>query len=130
MTVLWAFETKEIPHLLNVTGLISTYPGIPVDETPRIDLTPVKHLDLKLCVAKEWHRFPGSYLVPDGVIVEFVKSDFDGLLPGHFENTPAKVNSTSALWLRPGTSHVPDAQNDLNKEEPSRYVSGLSSLYT
>ncbi|KAG6900526.1 hypothetical protein C0993_009479 [Termitomyces sp. T159_Od127] len=125
MTVAWAFETQEIPRLLNVTGLIPTYPGIPHDEKPRIDLTPVKHFDLKLCVAKEWHRFPGSYLVPDGVAVEFVKSEFNGLLPGHFENTPAEVNSTSAFWLRPGTSHIPEAQNNLNKEEPSRYVSGL-----
>ncbi|KAG6879482.1 hypothetical protein C0992_002205 [Termitomyces sp. T32_za158] len=129
MTVVWAFETQEIPRLLNVTGLLPTYPGIPHDETPRIDLTPIKHFDLKLCVAKEWHRFPGSYLVPDGVVIEFVKSEFNGLLPGHFENIPAEINSTSTLWLRPGTSRIPNTQNDLNKEEPSRYVNANSCDY-
>ncbi|KAF5385061.1 hypothetical protein D9615_001258 [Tricholomella constricta] len=121
MTVVWALETKELPRLLNSTGLLPTYSNIPVDEQPRIDLSPVKHFDLKLCVGKEWHRFPGNYLVPDGVAVEFIKSEFDGLLPGHFMNGPAHAGSPK-WWLRPGTRIIPDGQNDLNKEELSHYV--------
>ncbi|KAF8078928.1 glycosyltransferase family 22 protein [Lyophyllum atratum] len=121
MTVVWALETKELPRLLNDTGLLPTYSTTPEDEMPRIDLSPIKNFDLKLCVAKEWHRFPGSYLVPDGVSVEFVKSDFEGLLPGHFKNATGQGGSSS-WWLRPETSHIPASQNDLNKEEPSHYV--------
>ncbi|KAG6837656.1 hypothetical protein H0H93_004932 [Arthromyces matolae] len=128
MTALWAFETEELPRLLNVSGLLPTYSSTPVDETPRIDLSPLKYFELRLCVGKEWHRFPGSYLVPDHVSVDFVKSDFDGLLPGHFNNF-IPSNSTSSFWLRPGTRNVPDTQNDLNKEEPSRYVSVASCDY-
>ncbi|KAG5647748.1 hypothetical protein DXG03_008471 [Asterophora parasitica] len=121
MTVVWALETKELPRLLNTTGLLPTYSGIPEDEQPRIDLSPVKHFDLTLCVGKEWHRFPGNYLVPDGVAVEFIKNEFDGLLPGHFKDVPPQPGSSS-LWLRPGTQLVRDDQNDLNKEELSHYV--------
>ncbi|KAG6910519.1 hypothetical protein DXG01_009938 [Tephrocybe rancida] len=129
MTVVWALETQELPRLLNTTGLLPTYSNIPVNDRPRIDLSPIKHFDLKLCIAKEWHRFPGSYLVPTGVSVDFVKSEFDGLLPGHFTNVPAQANSASDWWLRPGTSHIPLDQNDLNKEEPSHYVSVESCDY-
>ncbi|GLB35861.1 putative mannosyltransferase [Lyophyllum shimeji] len=121
MTVVWALETQELPRLLKETGLLPTYSSTPEDETPRIDLSPIKNFDLRLCVGKEWHRFPGSYLVPDGVSVEFVNCEFDGLLPGHFTDIPAQEGS-STWWLRPGTSHIPEHQNDLNKEEPSRYV--------
>ncbi|KAG6841767.1 hypothetical protein C0991_007096 [Blastosporella zonata] len=127
MTAVWALETQEIPRILNTTGLLPTYLNVSEDERPRIDLSPIKHLDLQLCVGKEWHRFPGSYLVPNGISVEFIKSEFNGLLPGHFSSIPG--NSTSQWWLRPGTSNVPKDQNDLNKEEPSHYVSVDSCDY-
>lgn len=126
MTVLFALETVELPRLLNSTGLLPTYPhNTPVEEIPRIDLSPIKHFDLKLCVGKEWHRFSGSYLVPEGITVEFIKSEFNGNLPGHFKDIPGQL-STPSWWLRPGTSYIPEHQNDLNREEMSRYVRGLS----
>lgn len=115
MTVLFKFEQEELPRLLNVTGILS----IDTPDDHRVDLTPIKSFNLKLCLGKEWHRFPGNYLVPDGVSVEFIKSEFRGLLPGHF-NTPVELSPT--WWLRPGTRIVPEDQNDLNEEEPSRYV--------
>ncbi|KAG5637645.1 hypothetical protein H0H81_003722 [Sphagnurus paluster] len=121
MTVVWALETYEIPRLLKITGHLDTYSNIPEDERPRIDISPIKNFDLKLCVAKEWHRFPGSYLVPDGISLRFVKSEFNGLLPGRFTDVPGQLGSSS-WWLRPGTSYVPKDQNDLNQEDASRYV--------
>ncbi|RDB28713.1 Alpha-1,2-mannosyltransferase ALG9 [Hypsizygus marmoreus] len=122
MTVLFALETEELPRLLNSTGLLPVYPPkTPVEDIPRIDLTPIGHFNLTLCVGKEWHRFAGSYLVPQGVGIDFVKSDFNGLLPGHFKDIPRR-DAVPSWWPRPGTSYVPQDQNDLNKEEASHYV--------
>ncbi|KAJ3504710.1 hypothetical protein NLJ89_g7791 [Agrocybe chaxingu] len=126
-------QMTELPRLLNATGLLPVYPpNVPEDEQPRIDLTPVKEFDLKLCLGKEWYRFPGSYLVPSGVRVEFVKSEFDGMLPRHFEEGPLGEDGgleggvlkrlSRSWWMRPQTTFVPEDLNDLNKEELSRYI--------
>jgi len=69
-----------------------------------------------LCLAKEWYRFPSSYFLPDGIRVKFVKSAFDGLLPGEFPET-------GDPWSRPGTWMIPSGMNDENKGDPSKYVS-------
>ncbi|KAI5122384.1 hypothetical protein M0805_004141 [Coniferiporia weirii] len=121
------FESHELPRVLNVTGLLppppppSPYASNDVRDTPRVDLRPVKTLNLTLCLAKEWHRFPGHFLVPDGVHVGFVKSAFDGMLPGHFADS-GDGTGTSALWRREGTRVIPEDLNDLNKEDLRHYV--------
>ena len=119
--------------MLNVTGLLPIYPeNTPEDDKPPIDLSPIKEFDLKLCLGKEWHRFPGNYLTPSGIQVEFVKSEFDGMLPRHFEmekmgtsiseGNDVLVGLTKKWWLKPQTSYVPNDLNDLNKEDLSHYV--------
>ena len=131
LTLVFDFQHTEIPRLLNSTGLLPIYPhNTPEDAIPPIDLAPVKEFDLKLCLGKEWHRFPGNYLIPSGIRVEFVKSEFDGMLPRHFEMEKTKtsdeanglVGLTKKWWLKPQTSYVPNDLNDLNKEDPSHYV--------
>ena len=105
------------------------------EDIPPIDLSPVKQFDLKLCLGKEWHRFPGNYLVPSssGIQVEFVKSEFNGMLPRHFETETTRtstdeandidlVDLTKMWWLKPQTRYVPNDLNDLNKEDSSHYV--------
>lgn len=72
-----------------------------------------------LCIGKEWYRFPSSYFLPDGVRVKFVKSRFDGLLPGEFPENQENQN----FWERPGTWMIPKGMNDLNIGDPSKYVS-------
>lgn len=84
----------------------------------RIDLGPIKQFGLRLCLGKEWYRFPGHYLIPDGVDVQFIKSDFDGLLPRRFDVSAGE----GGFWKREATRHVPLGLNDLNKEEKSHYV--------
>lgn len=130
LSVVYSFEAIELPRLLNDTGLLpAPLPNTAADDLPRIDLSPVKQFNLTLCTSKEWHRFPGHFLVPDGVRVDFVKSEFDGLLPGHFaegafeEQASTKNFFFSVWWPRPETRLVPVGQNDLNREEPSHYVS-------
>ncbi|THV07497.1 glycosyltransferase family 22 protein [Dendrothele bispora CBS 962.96] len=126
LSIAYHFETKELPSLLNLTGLIKPDP-VPLGndryrrEEKRIDLSPIRHLNLTLCLGKEWYRFPGHYLVPEHVRVEFVKSEFEGLLPGHFPES-ANASGTSSWWPRPQTRIIPEDQNDLNKEELSHYI--------
>ncbi|EKM84086.1 hypothetical protein AGABI1DRAFT_67279 [Agaricus bisporus var. burnettii JB137-S8] len=121
MTVASVFEDTELPQLLNDTGLLPRFPrGTPEEDIPAIDLTPVKYFDLTLCLGKEWHRFPSHFLVPTGIRVNFIKSDFDGQLPRHFEE--ANFSAGASWWPRPATRYVPNDVNDLNKEVLSRYV--------
>jgi alpha-1,2-mannosyltransferase len=116
LSVASQFEAHELPRLLNVTGFLPYFP--PTDESPRVDLTPVREFNLTLCLGKEWYRFPSHYLIPSGINVEFIKSNFDGHLPRHFEH----AEGVSLLNKVEGTRYVPKDLNDLNREEPLHYV--------
>lgn len=129
LTLAFDFQHTELPRLLNATGLLPIYPeNTPEEDIPPVDLSLVKEFNLKLCLGKEWHRFPGNYLIPSGIQVEFVKSEFDGMLPRHFETEKTGegndvfVGLAKDWWLKPQTSYVPNDLNDLNKEDPSHYV--------
>ncbi|EJF67085.1 asparagine-linked glycosylation 9 protein isoform a [Dichomitus squalens LYAD-421 SS1] len=135
LSVTYALEAAEVPRLLNATGHVSLPPQLDPaarhggqehpeaesdsEEQPRIDLSLVEPFNLRLCVGKEWHRFPGHFIVPDGVRVDWVKSAFDGMLPGHFSETPRKGG---LLVRQQGTRVVPKDLNDLNKEARAFYV--------
>lgn len=126
LTVAHYFEINEIPWLLNVTGLLPPPPTtIKEDEYYPIDLSPVKQLNLTLCLGKEWYRFPSHWLIPDGVSVAFIKSEFDGLLPQHFG---ASTGMGSAFWPREATRIIPTGFNDRNQEETSQYVRSYCHL--
>ncbi|SNX87780.1 related to ALG9 - mannosyltransferase [Melanopsichium pennsylvanicum] len=109
--------------------------GVSVDLT--IDLTPLTTLDkpIRLCYGKEWHRFPTHFLVPAGVEVEWIKSEFSGILPKHFDvDSTSTIQSSDVVssnldttlgWAWPWstiTRRVQPGFNDLNKEEMDRYV--------
>ncbi|OBZ68503.1 Alpha-1,2-mannosyltransferase ALG9 [Grifola frondosa] len=128
LSVTHALEAQEVPRLLNATGYVSLPPptvhtgsrrGSEDEETPRIDLGLIKNFGLRLCVGKEWYRFPGHYLVPEGIRVDWIKSEFDGMLPGHFTETKRRGGLLERVK---GTRVVPPALNDLNKEAPAFYV--------
>lgn len=68
-----------------------------------------------LCLGKEWYRFPSSYFLPEGVRARWIKSAFSGLLPGQFDES-------GKGWERPGLWTVPEGMNDLNIEDPGKYV--------
>jgi len=123
LQVVHDLEVEVLPKLLNSTGHIylpSHHPHYEKGEVqPRYNLAHLKDFGLRLCIGKEWHRFPGSYLIPEGIRVDWIKSEFSGLMPGHFgENIPQR----SRFWLRDGTRHVPSGMNDLNREELDHLV--------
>lgn len=57
--------------------------------------------------------------MPDVVSVDFVKSDFEGLLPAHF--TSGNIGS-EPWWDRKGSRNTPAGLNDLNKEVHEYHV--------
>lgn len=82
-----------------------------------------------LCYGKEWHRFPSHFFVPPKVDVQFIESEFRGILPHHFVNAPGEhdvhpaLEAASLVWpWGNATRHVPTTVNELNKEETDRYV--------
>ncbi|KAG0290355.1 mannosyltransferase, partial [Dissophora globulifera] len=98
---------------------------------------------IRVCVGKEWYRFPSHYFLPDGTKLGLIKSHFDGLLPGEFqegsrqtdlppmktqpsangkEHTPFRVDWRWSAERRPGTSLVPKQMNNENKEVPEHYT--------
>jgi len=125
----------ELSRLLNDTGFLPVYPPTIREEAkPSIDFSPLKDFGLTVCLGKEWHRFTGHYLIPNGIRVDFVKSEFDGMLPRHFEVESNHGNDfllslSKRWWLKPQTTFVPKDLNDLNKEDLSHYVSFCSIFY-
>ncbi|KAI9809237.1 MAG: hypothetical protein M1825_002528 [Sarcosagium campestre] len=68
-----------------------------------------------VCYSKEWYRFPSSYFLPDGYRAKFVKSEFNGLLPGEF----SEAKTGFGLWP---TWLVPSGMNNMNEEDLGKYV--------
>lgn len=67
-----------------------------------------------ICFGKEWYRFPSSYHLPKKMHSKFIKSEFDGLLPGEFSEVKA------GFWA--GAHMVPGGMNDQNIEDMGKYV--------
>lgn len=130
LSLVYNLQYHELPRLLNAHGLIPVWNGDEKDKPP-VDLSPAARFNLSLCIGKEWYRFPGHFLVPDEVRVEFIKSAFDGQLPRHFDEDAVgtSVAGWDGVWKRLDvTRRAPGDLNDLNKEETSRYVRPLHSL--
>ncbi|GAA6002322.1 dolichyl-P-Man:Man(6)GlcNAc(2)-PP-dolichol alpha-1,2-mannosyltransferase [Rhodotorula paludigena] len=127
MSVYHHFQNYELPRLALVANPAlapALDPALPAGEfkealdkdraLPLDDLVP---LHLRLCVGKEWHRFPSSWLVPDEVETRWIRSAFDGILPKVWEEPgPGK-----GLFGR-ATATVPEGMNMFNREEKDRYV--------
>lgn len=58
------------------------------------------------CMGNDWYRFPTSFLLPDNVRIQFMKSEFGGLLPGRFNES----------WS------IPAGMNDRNEFSPDKVI--------
>ncbi|GAM20124.1 hypothetical protein SAMD00019534_032990, partial [Acytostelium subglobosum LB1] len=77
---------------------------------------------VRVCVGKEWYRFPSNYFLPKPQLdtrsnLGFLESHFKGQLPQPFASGP---NATSI---------IPSNFNDQNREERDRYVPVESCHY-
>ncbi|CAH7668169.1 Alg9-like mannosyltransferase family-domain-containing protein, partial [Phakopsora pachyrhizi] len=98
------------------------------------DLAPLKRDNLSLCLGKSWYRLPTQFLVPEPIRVDFVKSDFKGILPGKFEGSDGEKEEQTndlkdILWKRKGTRREGGKFNSMNREEADRYVDLKSCEY-
>lgn len=88
--------------------------------------------ELNVCVGKEWFRFPSSYFLPRDVRLQFIKSDFDGMLPKPFvedyklvsyeDENGEQLAYRSRQFKFEGAHTVQPGFNSLNKEDPETYV--------
>ncbi|CCH41828.1 Alpha-1,2-mannosyltransferase [Wickerhamomyces ciferrii] len=64
-----------------------------------------------VCVGREWYRYPSSFFLSQNQRLNFIKTNFNGLLPGDFNETIGKFQSIRI---------IPENMNNLNKFEPSK----------
>ncbi|XP_067943793.1 alpha-1,2-mannosyltransferase ALG9-like [Watersipora subatra] len=73
---------------------------------------------VSVCMGKEWYRYPSSFfLASERWKLLFLKSEFRGQLPGRYEK------GEDAMRV------IPRNMNDMNKEEPSRYMDDIHCHY-
>ena len=97
----------HINNILFVTGY-----GATIQIYGKLSTIATNDKEAVLCLAKEWHRFPSNFFIPNKFRVEFIQSEFRGQLPKHFESS-----------VKYPTRITPSHMNDQNREETSRYVS-------
>lgn len=83
----------------NYTAPLKVYAAIPHDAHGNV------------CVGREWYRYPSSFFLPDNARLRFVKSGFNGLLPGDFQEDVGLLQSIRA---------VPPHMNNRNLFEPTK----------
>ena len=105
-----------IVGILRLMALVHHY------HAPMDVLRAIPNENATLCYGKEWHRFPSHFFVPPRVQVQFIPSEFRGILPSHFGSGPVDEIS-NVVWPWAGaTRRTLTNVNELNKEEPDRYV--------
>ena len=101
--------------LLRVYGTVSAYRA-PLQLYNSLQSSNTSQPGDTVCFGKDWYRFPSSHFLPNDMHAKFVKSQFDGLLPGEFSE--ASVD----FGLYPGTWLIPPGMNDRNDEDPGKYI--------
>lgn len=75
---------------------------------------PVLTATVNVCVGKEWYHYPNSFFLPQSYRFRFVKSGFDGLLPGDFKEDYENFKDV--------TSFVPLHMNNKNRFEVDKVI--------
>lgn len=100
---------------LRILGTVTAYRA-PLKIYEALEVQNVTSSSDTVCFGKDWYRFPTSFFLPNGSHAKFVKSEFNGLLPGEYHE------DSSGADLFPGTWMYPSGMNDLNQEDPKKYV--------
>lgn len=101
--------------LLRIIGTVAAYRA-PLQVYDVLATPNATHTTDTVCFGKDWYRFPSSHFLPDQVHAKFVKSQFDGLLPGEFHE------GKTGFGFFPGTWLIPSGMNDRNEEDPGKYL--------
>lgn len=108
--------------MLRTLGMVTAYNAPLKIYEPLQDIAVTQREDT-VCFGKEWYRFPSSYFLPHDLRAKFIRSEFRGLLPGEFPDAPSYLERLG------GASQIPSGMNDLNIEDPSKYVSTLNNFH-
>ncbi|PGH11036.1 hypothetical protein AJ80_07312 [Polytolypa hystricis UAMH7299] len=101
--------------LLRTVGMVTAY-NAPLKIFHPLQTPEVASRGNTLCIGKEWYRFPSSYFLPNNMRAKFIKSEFDGLLPGEFAERKSRQDPF------PGTYMTPSGMNNRNEEDPDKYI--------
>jgi len=107
--------------LLRTVGMITAYRA-PLAIYGALQRSGMAKPGETVCYGKEWYRFPSSYFLPNGMRAKFVRSAFDGLLPGEFNEAQVGFGFFPGTWL------IPPGMNDRNIADPGKYVRVPPSL--
>lgn len=105
--------------LTRIYGIVSAYSAPLKIYEPLLQNGTIGNYGDSVCFGKEWYRFPSQYHLPRNMRAKFIKSEFDGLLPGEF----SEANVGFGFWS--GAYLIPSGMNDQNLEDMSKYVSSL-----
>lgn len=134
MTLMLHFQYSELPALA-IYNYPAHYPTLNLtnfQHSPeQIDVSILENKNLTLCYGPEWYRFPSSFLVPDVVRTEFIKTDLGIQLPKHFVERRNEVAiSRRSLRKRLEIARTaPEGFNDQNIEMMDRYISEEDCSY-
>ena len=103
---------------LRILGTITAYQA-PLQIYQALETPDLAYPAHNICLGKEWYRFPSSYFLPNGGRAKFIKSEFNGLLPGEFSE------AKTGFGVFPGTWLIPLGMNDRNEEDIGKYASHL-----
>lgn len=107
----FAFSVALV-SILRILNLVSNY-GAPLRVSKVFDQEAHAAELQNVCIGREWYHFPNSFFLPENFRLKFIKSGFDGLLPGDFMEGRSLVESTSK---------VPDDMNNKNHFSPSKII--------
>lgn len=100
--------------LLRTAGTVTAYHA-PLEIYRPLQSSQYASIGGAVCLGKEWYRYPSSYFLPQGMRARFIKSAFDGLLPGQFSEASVGFG-LFPTWL------IPPGMNDQNVEDPGKHV--------
>ena len=118
--LLFAFLVGVV-SILRIINLVENY-STPLSVHREISALPVSDMPVNVCTGREWYHFPNSFFLPDNYRLKFIRSGFDGLLPGDFlEGTSLKTSTSS---IPPNMNNKNQYADDkvINFEECSYYV--------
>ncbi|KAJ5987514.1 GPI mannosyltransferase [Penicillium sp. IBT 35674x] len=101
--------------MLRILGMVTAY-NAPMKVLEPLQQVNVTQTGSSVCLGKEWYRFPSSYFLQNDMRAKFIRSEFNGLLPGEFSESPSPFGRLE------GASQIPSGMNDLNLEDPDKYI--------
>lgn len=104
-----------------ILSLVENY-SAPLSVSQSIGDLPSVGVPINVCIAREWYHFPTSFFLPDNYRLQFVKSGFDGLLPGNFLESDTLTESTSSIPFDMNNKNLFSESKVIDIDECSYYI--------